>query len=209
VPDSHPWKGRNVTGSPAVSPTAQQPLDLVPDALLAGRAADGDTAAFEALARRHGPLMRATARRLTGTLADADDVVQESLMQAWKQLDQLRDPAAVKSWLLRIVGTRSIDHLRKRRNHLALDDLENHVDAPSGQRTPDPESTAVNASRVDALKSALTLLPEEQRRCWVLKEFNDLSYEEIALTLNISPASVRGRLARARIALARTMEEWR
>jgi RNA polymerase sigma-70 factor (ECF subfamily) len=202
-------KGRNVTGSPAVSPTAQQQLDLVPDALLAGRAADGDTAAFEALARRHGPLMRATARRLTGTLADADDVVQESLMQAWKQLDQLRDPAAVKSWLLRIVGTRSIDHLRKRRNHLALDDLENHVDAPSGQRTPDPESTAVNASRVDALKSALARLPEEQRRCWVLKEFNDLSYEEIALTLNISPASVRGRLARARIALARTMEEWR
>jgi len=198
-----------VTGSPAVSPTAQQQLDLVPDALLAGRAADGDTAAFEALARRHGPLMRATARRLTGTLADADDVVQESLMQAWKQLDQLRDPAAVKSWLLRIVGTRSIDHLRKRRNHLALDDLENHVDAPSGQRTPDPESTAVNASRVDALKSALARLPEEQRRCWVLKEFNDLSYEEIALTLNISPASVRGRLARARIALARTMEEWR
>jgi RNA polymerase sigma-70 factor (ECF subfamily) len=202
-------KGRNVTGSPAVSPTAQQQLDLVPDALLAGRAADGDTAAFEALARRHGPLMRATARRLTGTLADADDVVQESLMQAWKQLDQLRDPAAVKSWLLRIVGTRSIDHLRKRRNHLALDDLENHVDAPSDQRTPDPESTAVNASRVDALKSALARLPEEQRRCWVLKEFNDLSYEEIALTLNISPASVRGRLARARIALARTMEEWR
>lgn len=198
-----------MTGSPAVSPTAQQQLDLVPDALLAGRAADGDTAAFEALARRHGPLMRATARRLTGTLADADDVVQESLMQAWKQLDQLRDPAAVKSWLLRIVGTRSIDHLRKRRNHLALDDLENHVDAPSGQRPPDPESTAVNASRVDALKSALARLPEEQRRCWVLKEFNDLSYEEIALTLNISPASVRGRLARARIALARTMEEWR
>lgn len=198
-----------MTGSPAVSPTAQQQLDLVPDALLAGRAADGDTAAFEALARRHGPLMRATARRLTGTLADADDVVQESLMQAWKQLDQLRDPAAVKSWLLRIVGTRSIDHLRKRRNHLALDDLENHIDAPSGQRTPDPESTAVNASRVDALKSALARLPEEQRRCWVLKEFNDLSYEEIALTLNISPASVRGRLARARIALARTMEEWR
>jgi RNA polymerase sigma-70 factor (ECF subfamily) len=191
------------------SAAAQQHLDLVPDALLAGRAADGDTAAFEALARRHGPLMRATARRLTGTLADADDVVQESLMQAWKQLDNLRDPAAVKSWLLRIVGTRSIDHLRKRRNHVALDEAETLADAPSGPRIQDPESTAVNASRVDALKSALQRLPEEQRRCWVLKEFNDLSYEEIALTLNISPDSVRGRLARARTALARTMEEWR
>jgi len=188
---------------------AQQHLDLVPDALLAGRAADGDTAAFEALARRYGPLMRATARRLTGTMADADDVVQETLMQAWKQLDSLREPAAVKGWFLRIVATRSIDHLRKRRNHEALDDMENRNGAPGGPRTQDPESSAVNASRVAALKSALAQLPEEQRRCWVLKEFNEMSYEEIALTLNISPTSVRGRLARARIALARTMEEWR
>ncbi|MBP2268509.1 RNA polymerase sigma-70 factor (ECF subfamily) [Pseudarthrobacter sp. PvP004] len=199
-----------MTGSPpAQHNVAQQHLDLVPDALLAGRAADGDTAAFEALARRYGPLMRATARRLTGTMADADDVVQETLMQAWKQLDSLREPAAVKGWFLRIVATRSIDHLRKRRNHEALDDMENRNGAPGGPRTQDPESSAVNASRVAALKSALAQLPEEQRRCWVLKEFNEMSYEEIALTLNISPTSVRGRLARARIALARTMEEWR
>lgn len=63
----------HVTGSPL----APHQLDLVPDALLAGRAADGDTAAFEALARRHGPGMWASARCLTGSLADADDVVQD------------------------------------------------------------------------------------------------------------------------------------
>lgn len=194
-----------MTGSPA----AQHQLDLVPDALLAGRAADGDTAAFEALARRHGPLMRATARRLTGSLADADDVVQETLVQAWKQMDTLREPAAVKGWLLRILGGRSIDHLRKRRNHVDLDHVESPRDDSPRTGTQDPENNAVNASRVEALKAALAALPEEQRRCWVLKEFNDQSYEEIALTLNISPASVRGRLARARITLARTMEEWR
>lgn len=194
-----------MTGSPA----AQHQLDLVPDALLAGRAADGDTAAFEALARRHGPLMRATARRLTGSLADADDVVQETLVQAWKQLDSLRDPAAVKGWLLRIVGSRSIDYLRKRRNHADLDDAENHVDQHTRPRHEDPEGNALSSSRVEALKAALAAIPEEQRRCWVLKEFNDQSYEEIALTLNISPDSVRGRLARARITLARRMEEWR
>lgn len=194
-----------MTGSPA----AQHQLDLVPDALLADRAADGDTAAFEALARRHGSLMRATARRLTGSLADADDVVQETLVQAWKQLDSLRDPAAVKGWLLRIVGSRSIDYLRKRRNHADLDDAENHVDQHTRPRHEDPEGNALSSSRVEALKAALAALPEEQRRCWVLKEFNDQSYEEIALTLNISPDSVRGRLARARITLARRMEEWR
>ncbi|SDP46501.1 RNA polymerase sigma-70 factor, ECF subfamily [Arthrobacter sp. ok909] len=197
---------RLVTGSPS----APHQLDLVPDALLAGRAADGDTAAFEALARRHGPLMRACARRLTGSLADADDVVQESLMQAWKQLDTLRDGDAVKSWLLRITGNRSIDHLRKRRNHSNIGDLDHRVEAGAGTAHQDhPESAALNGSRLDALKAALAALPEEQRRCWVLKQFNDQSYEEIAQTLNISTASVRGRLARARITLAREMEDWR
>lgn len=192
------------------SPSAPHQLDLVPDALLAGRAADGDTAAFEALARRHGPLMRACARRLTGSLADADDVVQDSLMQAWKQLDTLRDVDAVKSWLLRITGSRSIDHLRKRRNHSNLGDFDHRVEAGAGTAHQDhPESAALSGSRMDALKAALAALPEEQRRCWVLKQFNDQSYEEIAQTLNISPASVRGRLARARITLAREMEDWR
>jgi RNA polymerase sigma-70 factor (ECF subfamily) len=182
----------------------------VPDALLAGRAADGDTAAFEALARRYGPLMRASARRMTGSQADADDVVQESLVQAWKQLDSLRDGDAVKSWLLRITGSRSIDHVRRRKTHSGLGDLDHRVDAGAGPEAGgNPESAALNGSRMDALKTALAALPEEQRRCWVLKQFNDQSYEEIAQTLNISVASVRGRLARARVTLAREMEGWR
>lgn len=183
-------------------------LEHVPDAILAGRASDGDTAAFEALARRYGPQMRACARRITGSFADADDVVQESLMQAWKQLDTLRDNGAVKGWLLRITGSRSIDHLRRRKVHPEL--AAEHEAATGGAGNHDnPESAAVNGSRVAALKAALARLPEEQRRCWVLKEFGDQSYEEIASTLNISADSVRGRLARARVTLAREMEEWR
>ena len=197
------------------SPPAPDHFDLVPDALLAGRAADGDTAAFEALARRHGPLMRASARRLTGSLADADDVVQESLVQAWKQLDTLRDGDAVKSWLLRITASRSIDQVRRRKNHSDLSDLDQRLAAGSGLAgggaagAGNPEAAALSDSRMEALKAAVAALPEEQRRCWVLKQFNDQSYEEIAQTLNISVASVRGRLARARVALAREMEGWR
>ncbi|KIS26101.1 RNA polymerase sigma 70 [Arthrobacter sp. SPG23] len=183
-------------------------LELVPDAILAGRASDGDTAAFEALARRYGPQMRACARRITGSYADADDVVQESLMQAWKQLDTLRDNGAVKGWLLRITGSRSIDHLRRRKVHPELD-AEHEAAADGARNHNNPESAAVNGSRVAALKAALARLPEEQRRCWVLKEFGDQSYEEIASALNISSDSVRGRLARARVTLAREMEEWR
>ena len=183
-------------------------LDVVPDAILAGRAADGDTAAFEALARRYGPHMRASARRLTGSFADADDVVQEVLVQAWQQLDSLREPAAVKGWLLRLTGSRSIDLLRRRRNHSSLGAEE---DQPAATVSPGagPETAAVAGAGIESLKTALDALPEEQRRCWILKEINGQSYDEIARTLNISPASVRGRLARARITLVREMEDWR
>ncbi|WP_235504788.1 RNA polymerase sigma factor [Arthrobacter sp. Leaf141] len=191
-------------------PLVPDRLDLVPDALLVSRAADGDTAAFETLARRYGPLMRACARRLTGSYADADDVVQEALVQAWKQLDTLREPGAVKSWLLRLTGSRSIDFLRRRRNHAGFGDID-EVSGKGDVGSPEagPEAKAVQGSSIESLKAALARLPEEQRRCWVLKEFNGQSYDQIAQTLNISTASVRGRLARARITLVREMEEWR
>ncbi len=128
-------------------------------------------------------------------------------MQAWNQLDTLRDNGAVKGWLLRITGSRSIDHLRRRKVHPELATAENEATAAGA--ASNPESAVLNGSRVAALRSALARLPEEQRRCWVLKEFGDQSYEEIASTLKISADSVRGRLARARITLAREMEEWR
>ena len=183
-------------------------LDLVPDAILVGRASDGDTAAFEALARRYGPHMRAAARRLTGSYADADDVVQEVLVQAWQQLDTVREPAAIKGWLLRLTGSRSIDLLRRRRNHTSLagpeDGAADRVSPGAG-----PETAVVAGAGIESLKNALAALPEEQRRCWILKEINGQSYDDIAQTLNISPASVRGRLARARITLVREMEDWR
>jgi len=184
-------------------------LDVVPDAVLAGRAADGDTAAFETLARRYGPHLRASARRLTGSYADADDVVQEVLVQAWQQLDTLREPAAVKAWLLRLTGSRSIDLLRRRRNHATLTGPEDDQPADTVSPGAGPETAVVAGAGIRSLKAALSTLPEEQRRCWILKEINGQSYEEIARTLNISPASVRGRLARARITLVREMEDWR
>lgn len=175
-----------------------------PDQMLAERAADGDVAAFETLARRHGPLMRAYARRLARSFDEADDVVQEALVTAWKDIGALQDGAAVKAWLMRIVAHRAVDAGRRRKTHDNLDDQAEPAD-----RKPTPEQAAVAGSARLALNQALARLPEEQRRCWVLKEFGGQSYDEIAEALGISAASVRGRLARARTTLVKEMEEWR
>ncbi|MGG5173191.1 RNA polymerase sigma factor [Pseudarthrobacter sp. J1738] len=157
------------------------------------------------MARRYGPLMRAYARRLTGSAADADDVVQESLLQSWNGLDSLEDPKAVKSWMMRITARRAITLLWSRKPHEPLEPDGGHLaDLGAG-----PERHAVAGAGVEALTKALDRLPAAQRECWVLREMGGHSYEEIAETLGIGVDSVRGRIARARTSLLTEMEAWR
>lgn len=188
----------------------KQPQDLphqlsdAPDEVLVERAATGDVAAFEALARRYGPVMRAYARRLARSFDEADDVVQDALVAAWKDIASVQDGAGVQAWLMRIVGNRAVDLGRRRKNHDNIDDQVDPADT-----TPTPEQAALAGSAHRALNQALARLPEEQRKCWVLKEMGGQSYEEIAEALGISATSVRGRLARARTTLVKEMEEWR
>lgn len=151
--------------------------------------------------------MRAYARRLSRSFDDADDVVQDALVTAWKDIGSVQDGAAVKAWLMRIVGNRAVDLGRRRKNHDNIDDQADQADP--AERTPTPEQSAVAGSAQQALAQALARLPEEQRKCWVLKEMGGQSYDEIAAALGISANSVRGRLARARTTLVKEMEEWR
>ncbi|NEM91618.1 RNA polymerase sigma factor [Galbitalea soli] len=179
-------------------------LGTASDELLAGRAADGDTAAFAVLARRHGPYLRAFAIRLTGSSADADDAVQEALISAWRALPGLADRSKVRSWLLSIVSRKATDRIRARRPSDELDE-----ELPDSDDSNSPEERAVAQSRLDALARVLASLPEGQRQCWLLKEVGGYSYEEIAEELGLTVAVVRGRLARARVTVIREMEEWR
>lgn len=178
-------------------------LSAASDALLAGRSADGDSFAFALLVRRHNAYLRAFAIRLTGSHADADDVVQEALIAAWSALPSLEDKSKVRSWLLSIVSRKASDRIRSRKPTAELDEREPDV------RSAGPEDAAVATSRLDALGRILNDLPDGQRQCWVLKEVAGLSYEEIANELGTNVSTVRGKLARARATVLREMEEWR
>jgi RNA polymerase sigma-70 factor (ECF subfamily) len=178
-------------------------LESATDALLAERSADGDTAAFSVLVRRHAPFLRAFATRLTGSRADADDCVQEALITAWDKLPTLDDPSRVRAWLTTIVSRKATDRIRSRRNDDGIDELEIESDGPG------PERQAIAASQLKALREALDELTPEQRTVWLLKEVGGHSYEEIAEQLDTTAVTVRGRLARARAALLESMEEWR
>ena len=174
------------------------------DAILAARAVDGDVRAFEVIVRRHGPLMRAYATRILGSNSDADDVVQDTFITAWKRLHELQDPAATKAWLMRITSRKAIDRIRARRTDQPLGEWD--VAAPESES---PHNLAEAASQRERLTRALGTLSESQRECWTLREIGGHSYAEIAEELDLPPSTVRGLLARARQKLMQEMEEWR
>lgn len=193
---------RAAAGWPAGGPSGS--LDAADDRIVAGRAVDGDTAAFAVLVRRFTPLMRAYARRMLNGSADVDDVVQESFITAWERLPELTDLERVKSWLMRITSRKAIDRLRHDRAHVDLADVD-----PEGPASATPPQQAQARSLVEALGDALETLPAAQRETWLLREVGELSYDDIAGELGLPLATVRGLLARARKALIVRMEQWR
>lgn len=181
-------------------------LDGADDAILAGRAADGDVDAFAVLVRRYTPMMRSYARRILHAGSEVDDVLQDAFVLAWQRLPDLDDPARVKTWLMRIVGRKSLDTVRSTRVQV---DLDNVGDAAAAPAHAQPARVAEARAGIDALTAVLHELPDQQRQCWVLREVAGQSYDDIAEDMELSTSTVRGLLARARKQILVRMKEWR
>jgi RNA polymerase sigma-70 factor (ECF subfamily) len=147
---------------------------------------------FEAVALPHMDAAYNLARWLSRSPADADDIVQDAMLRAFRGFDGLRGDDA-RAWLLTIVRNcwRSSGRSQARRGHTELD--EDLVADTAG-----PEDAAMDASRRRRLDAMLALLPEEFREVLVLREMEDLSYREIAAVTGAPIGTVMSRLARAR-----------
>ena len=175
------------------------------DATLVARARDGDVRAFEQLVLRYQDAMFRLAVRMLGRGGEAEEVVQEVFLTAWRRLTGLQADAAFLTWLYRMTTNRCLNVLRARRPTVELD-AETTVSAcPDTQ----PERAAEIHGELAALTEALHQLTPQQRACWLLREAHGRSYEEIAHILGTSATAVRGRIARARAQLAEAMLSWR
>ena len=173
-------------------------LERETDCVLVGLAAAGDRAAFAVLVNRYRAVMGAYAQSTLGSYADADDVVQDVLINAWEKLSTVYDGEHVKAWLMRAVRNRSIDRLRT----TVRDPGKLPFDTPATV-----ESSPVDAVQLllqnDALSLALANLPVNQKRA------SDCSYAIIAIELVVPESTVRGLLARSRHTLAHDLAAWR
>ncbi len=179
------------------------------------RAAAGDQQAFRKLVDATNAVVFRVALRTVGSRADADDVVQETYVRAWKRIGSIRDGAAVTGWLCRIARNVSIDLLRKRkrRKTRSLDESVADGAGPLVEAiaSSDPIASEVleSASIQKALAGLLADVKEKYRIVLMLREVDGMSYDEIATALDIPSGTVESRLHRGRKELAKKIERWR
>ncbi len=196
--------GRSQAESPMTTPSPRT-TDMIEDTTLVRRTLSGDQEAFSSLVEKYKDPVFNVAYRMLGNPTEAEDVAQEAFVRAYTQLHTYKDTHRFSTWLLSIASHLSIDQLRRRR-FLALP-LENvpflEWIADVG---PGPEQSALRHETADDMQRILDTLPVKYRAVLLLRYWHDFSYEEIAQTLELTPALVKARLHRARELVARTMK---
>jgi RNA polymerase sigma-70 factor (ECF subfamily) len=164
----------------------------------------GDRDAYRLLVRRYGDTLYGHALRMSGSPDEAADLAQRALVQGFQRLHSCREPERVGAWLFRIVANICKDHVRSsRRRNVPLERLQDVVRGPA-----DPEGDAQAEEAKRRVWEALQSLTPEQREAFVLKHIEGRSYEEIAAVMDLSVASLKMRVHRAREALKGLLEEY-
>jgi RNA polymerase sigma factor (sigma-70 family) len=158
---------------------------------------------FETLVLPHLDAAYRFARWLSRSPSDAEDIVQEAVLRAFRGFDALRGTDA-KAWLLTIVKNCHLTALKQQQRR-AFVPLPEEQDVQDGHAmiatTPDPESTSIRRDEERTLDRLMSALPEEQREVLVLREIEELDYRQIATITNVPIGTVMSRLARARATL--------
>jgi RNA polymerase sigma-70 factor, ECF subfamily len=162
----------------------------------------GDIAGLHVLYEMHRKKVYNLSWRMLGTPQDGEDALQEVFLKVFDRIKNYRGDSAFSTWLYRMTTNHCLDLLR-RRKILTFLGFEN---APEAQEKKDSEK-AVNLGLSPVIVKALGKLPEKQKACLLMREMDDLSYEDIASALQLSLGSVKSNIHRAKAFLKETLEK--
>jgi RNA polymerase sigma-70 factor (ECF subfamily) len=172
------------------------------DSEAAAQCRKGDQHAFRVLVERHSQSVFGLAFRMTGNEQDAEDLVQETFLRAYKQIHRFDGRAAFRTWLYRICANCSLDLIRARKSR-------NELQSWSGQdgetmpldrvaaRDPSPERLTQIGQIASLLEPALNRLSEMERAAFVLRHYEDCDIEEIARALGVQASAAKHSIFRA------------
>ena len=136
------------------------------------------------------------ALRITLNRAEAEDVVQETMIKVWNRRDHWDEIESIEAFCLTICRNISLDKIKKAENQ--NQSIEEGHDAPDLSYTSNPEEQAMQRDRIQLIRQLINHLPEKQRSCMQLRDFEGKSYKEIAQVLGISEEQVKINIFRAR-----------
>lgn len=175
------------------------------DEQLVKRAQKGDRQSFDLLVLKYQHKVMALVRRFVKDPTEAEDVTQEAFIKAYRAIDSFRGESAFYTWLYRIaVNTaKNVLDVRKRRpgSDLDIDEIEDFAFTDGMRMDENPENLLATEDIRRIVESTLVSLPEELRQALILREFDGLSYEEIAQAMDCPIGTVRSRIFRAREAI--------
>ncbi|MEW6323464.1 MAG: RNA polymerase sigma factor [Acidobacteriota bacterium] len=160
----------------------------------------GDSQAFRTLVDRHSRYVRRVAFRMVGNAADADDVVQETFLKAYRQLERFEARADFRTWIHRIAVNSAIDFIRARRHREVAHDPADLQDGPGDTAVsgaPEPERQVLSAEISDHVAAALGGLTAMERAAFMLRHMEGRSIAEICAALGLKPQAAKHSVFRA------------
>ncbi|MCQ2276554.1 MAG: sigma-70 family RNA polymerase sigma factor [Bacteroidales bacterium] len=173
---------------------------------------ENDQSAYAELMRLYRDSIYYMLIKIVKNSDDAEDLTLETFGKAFRYLDKYTPKYAFSTWLFRIALNNSIDYIRHKNNSpqcvdndLYEMDTELLIDRSESNSTPTPEQEVIDKQRIQMLRLAVTQLPDKYRKVIELRYYDELSYEEIAQTLDISLSNVKIQLLRAKNMLSEIM----
>ena len=174
------------------------------------RARSGDNQAFRLLVEQYGRAIFRLAYRMTGNEQDAEDIVQETFLKAYRQINKFDARASFSTWLYRIASNCSLDLIRKRktreRNRERGPDPDRDVLGSFPSPTPGPDRELYSSQISLCVNAALDELSGQERVAFILRHFEGLSIEEIGLALGTGASATKHSIFRAVQKLRRSLE---
>jgi RNA polymerase sigma-70 factor, ECF subfamily len=171
------------------------------DAAIVANVLAGNRDAFRTLVERHSRTVFSLGYRMMGNESDAEDVVQETFLRAYKKLDSFQFQASFKTWIYRIASNYCMDTLAKRKHENPMPATESadeeslEIDVPSMAAGPD--RLVLSGEIQHALGAALETLTPVERTAFVLRHFEGCSIEEIKKALNLRESAAKNSIFRA------------
>ena len=181
------------------------------------RAQTGDMSAFENLVGAHRDQVFGLALRMTRSEADAAEITQDTFLSAFQHLNDFRGDAAFGSWVSRIAANHALMRLRHRKVVQATErelqepefnERGSWEEYPASDWSKRADQQVLDAELRGAIEEATQRLPEGYREVFLLKDVEDLSYEQIAEMLGESVPAIKSRLHRARLFLRQSIDEF-